>query len=157
MSESPEKAFESKIISKFKEFYNKSNILGEKMNWIPSIIAPVYLGIRKIIIQEKSKFDEQRFNDDGTLFIRKSYKDYFCEKAFDATKTPTGDELFNDNNDVEELFRNTQKFIDKTKHLKIKKRKSYALRMSETHKPSKKGMKTTSGTFIHSLCFINFV
>jgi hypothetical protein len=32
MSESPEKAFDSKIISKFKEFYNKSNILGEKMN-----------------------------------------------------------------------------------------------------------------------------
>ena len=113
------------------------------MSYIPSIIAPVYLGIRKIILQEKSKFTDKKFNDDGTFFTRKSYKDYFCEKILDSTKVPTSDELFNDNEDVEELFKTTQKFIDKTKHVKIKKRKSYALRMS-ANKPPVETFKNTS-------------
>lgn len=76
-SDSPEKISESHIIHKYKEFYNKTVILGEKMSFIPSIIAPVYLGIRKIIIQSKTKISKQKFNEDGTFFARKSYKDYF--------------------------------------------------------------------------------
>ena len=36
--------------------------------------------------------------------------------------------------DVEELFKSTQEFIDKSKHVKVKKRRSHAIKMSATKK-----------------------
>ena len=57
-SESPHKGSEVSIISLYKDFYNKPKILGEKTSLLPSIIAPVYLGIRKVVIQERMAVDK---------------------------------------------------------------------------------------------------
>lgn len=62
---------------------------------IPSIIAPVYFGIRRLVLQEKAATEKPRNGDmlsiDSSLFARQSYKEYFCEREFDHEVNPFSD------------------------------------------------------------------
>jgi len=59
-SESPTKSSDFSILKVFKECFNKSRILGERISLLPPIIAPVYLGIRKVITQERMIIEQQK-------------------------------------------------------------------------------------------------
>jgi hypothetical protein len=58
-SESPSK-IEHSILTLFKEVYTKNRVLGENTSLIPLIIAPAYLGIRKIVTQERMTYDRHK-------------------------------------------------------------------------------------------------
>jgi uncharacterized GH25 family protein len=89
-SESPIKPTDFSITSAYKEFFTKQKILGEKTSQIPSIIAPVYFGIRKIFVQEKMVSEKKH------LFSKYSYKDFFCENELENDINPFSTE--NDDN-----------------------------------------------------------
>jgi hypothetical protein len=61
-SQSPNKMPDHTILVLFKEYYTKSRILGENTSLIPLIIAPAYLGIRKIVTLERMTFDRHKVN-----------------------------------------------------------------------------------------------
>jgi hypothetical protein len=78
------------------------------------------------------------------LFGKLTYEDYFCESEIEQEQNPFAtatEDIDNNSDDVEELFKATQEIIDKKKKVKFKKRRSYAVRMSATKNT---GSKNTS-------------